>query len=290
MALKAPKIETQTTVNHKYLNTLHMKLQKTHPKLTSSLVVQPARSLEIEPFLKALNSKKVADSPENEIEDVLSLAVSNAIFYLKHKPIPPDEYELTINAILLEVTQQFRGLTLNEILLACRFGSMRHYGDIMGVGVSQVVQWLSAFVADQRRHKAKKALLAVQENEQKESKEVTTDDFEKLALHAFDKYKKTGNYEDYGNIIYHFLERKGLINFCNKRKNEIKNIVLKSELERRAMPLNMDEKRKFDREKNEILNGMNDLKGKCKRHALKVFFSDLCEMGLELKMQMRACA
>ncbi len=266
-----------------------MELTKIHPQTAHALAMQQVQAPELKPFLSALNSKKVFESTDNEISATIAKAVLNAIFYLKHKPSDKQEFDLTIDALASEVKQSFKGLTLDEIKLACLCGSKHQYGDIMGVGVSQVLQWLSAFIADQRRHKAKKELILAQEVKE-EPKEVTEEKSIEIALNAFETYKRKGNYDDYGNIIYNFLERKKVINFSDQRKNTIKEAVLKMELARLSAPLNLDEKRRFEREKNDLLNKPEDLKGMFKRHALNVFFADLCEMGAELEIPLECWA
>lgn len=238
---------------------------------------------ELKPFLAALDSKKVAQSTESEIACTLSQAVTKAFFYLNYKPKSSEEYGLIIDALLSEVVQHFKGLTLEEIKLACLHGSKGYYGDVMGIGVAQVLKWLDMFMADSRRIKARKELSIARESKQ-ECKQLTNDDYKNLALNAFEQYKKTGHYDDYGNIIYNFLEREDIINFCSQRKKEIKNTVLELELKKRSTPFNIDEKRRFEREKNEILNGFGGLAGKCKRYALQVYFSELLEMGMELEI------
>ncbi len=259
-----------------------MNLTKIHPGIDRTVVVQQIP--ELNPFLCALNSKKVLESSDSEIANVLAKAVSNATFYLKHKPGPSEEFDLTIDALLVEIKQNFRGLTLDEIKLACLCGSKHQYGEIMGVGVSQVLRWLSAFISDQRRHKAKRDLMLAQEA-RSSSREVTEDDYKELALNAFKKYKEVGKYEDYGNIIYDFLDCKNVINFSNQRKKDIERTVKEIELKRLSMPRTLHERNSFKIIMEKILSGDKDeLRRKCKRYALNVFFADLVEMDADLEI------
>ncbi len=248
-----------------------------------SLVLKRTKEIELKPFLSALNSKKVVDCVDSEIMMSISAGVAKAIFDLGHQAKDVTEYQQMCNSIFIKVRRRFGMLTLDEIKLACEYGSEGAYGDVMGVNVVQVTKWLQAFVADLRRIKAKKELLASQESKP-EQKQLTESDYTNLALSAFDKYKETGYYNDYGNIIYNFLERSGIINFCDQRKKEIKEAVLKEEIERFSTPINLYEKRRFEREKSEILDGMLGLAGKCKKHALLVYFSELLSMGMELEL------
>lgn len=260
-----------------------MELARIHPQTANFLAIQETKELELKPFLQALNSPKVYESTDEEVILTLVKAVLTATHRLKREVEEDEEYEQLAGSILREVREDFHMLTLDEIKLACIRGSKGLFGEVFAISAVQILQWLGAFKVDQNRHRAKKQLILAQEVKI-EPREVTDEDSKKLALNAFNRYKKTGKYEDYGNIIYHFLEKKGVINFCNQRKNEIKEAFLKMELTRLSAPLNLDEKRRFEREKNDLLNNPKDLKGMLKRHALNVFFADLCEMGTELEI------
>lgn len=260
-----------------------MELTKFHPQTAHKLAMQHVKAPDLRPFLSALNSKKVDESADLEVLIAISEGISQAIFNLGHQAKNDSEYKQLCNTVFTKVRHRFAMLTLDEIKLACEYGAEGVYGEVMGVNVIQILKWLNGFKADLKRHNAKKELLLAQEVKE-EPKEVTEEKSIEIALNAFETYKRKGNYDDYGNIIYDFLERKKVINFSDQRKNEIKEAVLKMELTRLSAPLNLDEKRRFEREKNDLLNNPKDLKGMFKRHALNVFFADLCEMGADLEM------
>lgn len=174
----------------------------------------------------------------------------------------------------------FKTLTLEDLSLAGHRGAMGFYGEFFGVSAVTILKWFNNFLVDPKRHDAKRLLLPV---EPKQIERTLSDkDRKELVLTAFEKFKNAGHYEDWGNLVYNFLEAKELITYSNARKAEIKETVMQIELERLSAPVSLDEKRTFDREKNALLEGRTDLKSKCKRYALNIYFSELTEMRQEL--------
>jgi hypothetical protein len=233
------------------------------------------------PYIKALESPKVKDATDNEIEKQLVTLISKTVFELGQAPKSTDELLLMSQSLLPEVKSMFQNLTLEELSLAAHRGALGFYGEFFGLNPVTLTKWFNSILMDMKRQDAKKLLLP------EEPKQIERALSEKeridLALKAFDKFKQLGYYEDWGNLVYSFLEAKELINFSNERKSEMKEAVMKIELERLSTPLTLDEKRTFDRDKNALLEGRTDLKSKCKRYALNVFFKDLIEFKQELK-------
>lgn len=248
------------------------------------LAKQQTKEVTLHPYLNALKSKRVLESSDAEIVETISKAVSQATFDMGHKPKEEIEYKLMIASILDEIKISFIAFTLGELNLACKRGSQGAYGENMGINVVGVIKWLNGYKNDLNAQKAKKEIIDAS-HVKEAPKELTDEDRKELSLSAFERFKNTGVYEDYGNIVYLFLERIGNINFTDERKLEMKTEVMKNELTTLSAPLSLEEKRKFDRQKQEILDGSMDLKAKCRRYALHVYFKELVEMGLELNFE-----
>lgn len=244
--------------------------------------VIPTAEVSIVPYLEALEGKRVMDCSDNEIKASLSIGINKAVFNMGHPAKDIKDLTLMINELLGDVKTFCQAFTLPELVLACQNGSKEAYGQNFGVNVASVMRWMMGLLNDMKRQAAKKLLLDYSKPKEEQPKELTDKERSSLAIEAFEKFKKTGIYDDWGNVIFNYLERIQVLNFSNERKAEIKEIVKKKEIERLSAPLNMEEKRKFDREILDILNGVEDLKSKCRKEALRVYFSELIELEFEL--------
>lgn len=237
----------------------------------------------IVPFLEAFNSILVRDCNDSDILKTLLEIVTKTTFDAGNTPKSQQEVEGILGALLPDVKLFFKTLTLAELKLAANRGVRGMYGEMIGVSVASLSKVFNGYMGDMKRQEAKKALLEANTPKEVPPKDVTDEEWSQLAIEAFEKFKKAGFYEDWGNIIYLFLERKGLLNYSNERKAEIKRSVENRELARLSAPLSMEEKRSFDRLKDQLLDGSLDLKGKCRREAIQIYFGELVEMGMNLE-------
>lgn len=237
----------------------------------------------IVPFLEAFNSKMVKDCTDKEILHVLNDIVTKAIFEGGFGGKGEVDSLMIITALLPDCKLFFKTLTLDELKLAANRGVRGIYGDMFGVSVASLSKVFNGYMGDMKRQEAKRVLIEASAPKVEAPKEVSETEWVRLSIEAFNKFKKSGVYEDWGNIIYLLLERKGLLNYSNERKAEIKQIVEKRELARLSAPLSMEEKRSFDRLKDQLLSGSMDLKGKCRREALLIYFRELAEMEMSLE-------
>lgn len=244
--------------------------------------ITPTAEASLKPYLEALNDKRVMDSTDDEIKAALSAGIHKAIFNLGQQPKSLGEITLMNNELVGEVKNFCKAFTLTEIVLACQNGAKEAYGQNFGINVATVMRWMMGLLNDMKRQSAKKLIADYSKPKEEKPKELTDAERKSLALEAFEKFKKTGNYTDWGNVIFNYLERIEVLNFSNERKAEIKEIVKQKEIERLSAPLSLEEKRKFDREILDILNGVEDLKSKCRKEALNIYFSELVELEMEL--------
>jgi len=253
------------------------------PPQQSIIEVAKQTNPAIVPFVDAFNSKYVRDAEDSEILVTLAEIVSKTTFDAGNTPKPKEEIKAIIGALLPDVKLFFKTLTLDELKLAANRGVRGMYGEMFGVSVASLSKIFNGYMGDMKRQEAKRALIDANTPKDETPKEVTDEEFARLSIEAFQKFKTTGVYEDWGNIIYLFLERKGLLNYSNERKAEIKLIVEKKEMAKLSAPLSMEEKRSFERLKDQLLSGSMDLKGKCRREALLIYFTELSEMEMSLE-------
>jgi hypothetical protein len=246
------------------------------------LAISKAKTPDLIPFIKAQDSLKVHQATDDQIEEKLISVISTTVFELGQQPRSTQDLLMMSQSLLPEVKSMFSNLTLEELSLSAHQGAMGYYGEFFGVNPVTLLKWFNSMLMDMKRQNAKRLLLEEPKPLQIE-RSLSDKERIQVAITAFEKFKTAGTYEDWGNLVYNFLESKELITYTNERKEQMKLQVLAKELERLSAPVTLDEKRTFDREKNRLLEGQTDLKGKCKRHALNIYFSELVEMGQELK-------
>ncbi len=116
---------------------------------------------------RALQSTKVDEASDIELNQAVSEAMAKALKDfdnkndLRYRVYTGEEFDYLVDTIVEEVRMLFPKLTLDEIKLACRYGSFGLYGDTTHVCVSFVLRWLRAFVNDSRRQQAIKNFVEI---------------------------------------------------------------------------------------------------------------------------------
>ncbi len=109
--------------------------------------------------------------------------------------------------------------------------------------------------------------------------------FYKAALFCFDRYKKTGDCLDWGNVVYKFLEQDGRMNFPEElwnifKEKAISTIRRQKSAEKIKNPLNA--KGINDYLSNLSSNGSDEVKSEACRQALICYFDELIKKAVEL--------
>ncbi len=238
-------------------------------KCLQSTMIMDENQLVIQNEVTGIVIKSYVDAGFSMDERVISVLVNEIISDLKRNPV-------------------FRVLTIDEVKLAFNLGVVNEYGEYMGINRKTYNQWLNGYIKSQDRKNATKKMLP------KPVEKVLTE-YEKekivkeVALKAFEFFKINGDYKDYGNATYNYLDRLKLIPITKERKQKIKDeafefVILEYKNER-------DSKKDtiirsiIDDSINEIELNKNDHRVifQAKRMALVVYFKELVEMGMELK-------
>ena len=164
--------------------------------------------------VKTLNSEFLS-------EKVLEL-INLTYFELKYAQ--PDDSEIVLTAQLLtsDIGRFHPTMTIGEIKLAFKLGSIGHYGEFQGLSVATFNRWIFCLTQSKERAdviKHERSLL------HKEPPPPTDAEVRELSIKAtikcFETYKASGHIVDFGNAIFKFLEAEKLLNLTIKRKNEI---------------------------------------------------------------------
>ena len=135
----------------------------------------------------------------------------------------PDRQNVRIiwQELASDLQKRYKLLTLSEVEYVLLNGVKGEYGEYFGVNIVSINKWLRAYYNSDERHAAlaernRPALPQRTEPTEEEREQAFLDRY-KLLL---DTYRRDGRCVDYGNLVYGWLDKKGLVAFTNGQKNE----------------------------------------------------------------------
>lgn len=236
---------------------------------------------------EALKSDRVKNCDTAKLNNTIARAVGDACQIIGHQFHAAD-----INFIVLRMLEILRedypAMRIEEFPIAVRKGAMGEYGEFFGINVATVTGFVKAYMASEKR--SQQVALLHQPSEKKlpsaeEIEKMETD----MIIMAFEKFKKQGHYEDFGNHVYHKLDARGLITFTNDVKHGFMKQA-RQNIESRNNPATASSLP----ERNKMLAFLEQLeagdasseaviKSEAKKVALTEYFRGLVEMGIEIK-------
>lgn len=241
-------------------------------------------------FIVAGTGKKIKDLTKVEICTKLADVLTKTIFDSGQSA---DKLKLTgtINSVYPDLKRYFTTLTLSDLEHAFHLGVRKEFGEYMGINPVTIFNWLRQYVQSAKRNEAKKKQAEYLEslNKPKPISEIEKENIMQTAtLKAFEDVKKGVEFNDIGNSIYDYLNKKGMIPFTKERKETIMKIAQKNVKERLVNNLHTS---KSLAEKNSIKNALstiekeagNDVVVEAKKIALVEYFKELIEMNEILK-------
>ncbi len=149
------------------------------------------------------------------------------------------------------------GLTFDEVTEAFDLGIRKKYGEYMGISIVAMNDWLNQYKNEPER------LLAIKRVRKPELPKFvlpvkTPKQIEEMQKELIDnviaEYERTGQVLNFGNSIYEFMEREGLI-----EKDDYKRFIIESK-KIRYNELNREKERVFDKPGyNKIIAEMDEL-------------------------------
>lgn len=235
----------------------------------------------------ALQAPKVIHALPHEIDGAISVAVDKAIFYLGLKTDENDRDAIKITAID-DVKRHFKLLTVDELGIAIDNGVHGKYGAVVGLSPKDVYNWINAYSISTERRENQERL----QKEQSEVKEPTEEEKEKLRwdnmVNAFALFKDKGTFNDFGNAVYNYLDKKEKINFSVEQKEDFMRMALIN-LKNQLNPLqhvgNMIKAGEFKAILNEIIEQPKSIRvvSEAKKCALIHLFKELNDLEMSIE-------
>ena len=240
-------------------------------------------------FIDSNKSVRILDKKPIELESELSEMLYSVYYYMGQQ-ITDLELGILVENVMHDLVTEFKHQTYEEIKLAFHYGVRGRFGQFFGLNPATFNGWIRAFLVDHGRLESLKKenrFILKQKNEPtQEELEIRSKNF---ALKAFEEFKINGSYDDFGNPVYEYLDKKGLIPFSNKRKQEIYEQAKVSLKEKHAPAFasNQREKEIFKSVISKIESAGKDpieiVRVESRKIALNLFFSELVEMQEELE-------
>lgn len=167
--------------------------------------------------IKALSDLQIA----NKISEVISFAIIS----LNGFKLGESERELMENQILYLLKSSFQTMTLSEFQKAVFMGTMGNFKnrpeDIIFLSVSNISQWLNKYKSEIKTEAMKKQIQFEAKNNEvdieakkKESENITLNNL----VIEFNSFLEGKPVYDPVNVLYDFLDTRGMVHITNERK------------------------------------------------------------------------
>jgi len=236
----------------------------------------------------ALQGQKAINAQPSQLEYVLAQAMAKAFADMGLKADErADEINYLVKTMPAEVCRHLPGIKLTEIPLAINRGVLRAFGDFYGLNVATFMHFLSSHYHSSARAEAirQQQTPALPAAPNQPSPAELAQMRRNRIITAFEQYKTTGGYTDYGSLVFDMLNEMGKIPFDEQREAQIwqqANQNLKARYSR--VSVYPDERAKLRESLNQLLSG--DAQGKilteAKRIALFELFDDLILSGTDI--------
>lgn len=176
----------------------------------------------------------------------------------------------------------FKFLTTEEVRYAFEQGVFGRYGEVWGVNICTMVEWLYAYATSRERQRAveerRLAALPPKSEPTDEEKEAMR---RQCAVSKFEEYRDSKTYSDMHGVIYNFLNRRGLVCPTTAEKWEVYNRVLAGELQKREAAAKNRQPQPIGVSLRKLAEG--DAAQKSKNYFVVKFFDDLIRNGCDIK-------
>jgi len=176
-------------------------------------------------YLSHTNYPQIKDyKDKNDVSAQIDGLVNFTFAYKGHSPASEREYEFITTALKEDIFIHFNTLTIEEIKLAFKLGVRGEMGEYYGLNPKTFYDWLKTYKTKYMFPALKNVLSLLPKKEvTAPSKEEVNKNNKIILCNVFQEYKNTKVYSfnDFGNMIYAFCDRLGLIDISKEQKEKI---------------------------------------------------------------------
>lgn len=257
--------------------------------------------------INAQQAKKVIEASERDLKNAITSGVTSAMFNLGVKaPTDKEQFEAALNErkilesrILIDIKFHFKGLTTEDIKNAFELGSKGEFKskpeDVLFLSPEKIFSWLKAYKAQVKEPVLKKKLILDQK--QSKQREYSEEERQKMIKEAevininrlkeeYEKFLQGGKPDDPVNVLYDFLDKKGLVRLSNARKREIWVQARQEYVSGHSSSNTIGEYFENKKILDEVEKGTDRieaiLKSRAKQKALAVIFQDIKDLEITI--------
>jgi hypothetical protein len=156
----------------------------------------------------ALSTPQVRHIDKVSFNSVVQPAIYKAFMSRGQFEIEQEKIDHIVTSFHDAIMLSCPSIRIEEIPIAIEKGILGFYGEFHGLNLVSLTNFVKAHYTSSERLKiANQSPTKEDENKKPSQSEILETD-KKLLLHAFDRYKSTGFYEDHGNYLYKVAAKK----------------------------------------------------------------------------------
>jgi len=181
-------------------------------------------------MLEAQKSNIISQIDKRELFEKLKTIIKSVYFKAGYEIKGNNENEIAGQTILLtqafmqELLIRYSEIHISEIEMALNNGIYKKYGEYMSLSSVTFINWIDKYYTQRIDLIFKQRQIEEKLQKNKEMIKPSESEIEQrmkdLALKAFETYKEKGFYDDFGNCVYDYLDKKGMIKFTSDEKNK----------------------------------------------------------------------
>jgi hypothetical protein len=179
----------------------------------------PGLSIQEKGIIEARQSLRITAIKKVDFEVALYEAITRVYFRLRFAMPLNNDIKAIVQLLITDLNIYATTLTIAEIELAFKNGCLGLYGEFHGVSNATLMKWVMNYMISNER---KEAIKKQQDFEKPEEKQLTQEEKDRIMMDAFEKakkiFKETGTYNDIGNSLYKWLDKRGEIKFTKEEK------------------------------------------------------------------------
>lgn len=237
----------------------------------------------------ALQGQKAINARHAQLEYVLAQAMAKAFADMGLRADDrADEIRYLVQTMPAEVCRHLPGIRLTEIPLAINRGILRAFGEFYGLNVATFMHFLSSHYHSSARaealHRYKQQPQQLPEKTPPTEAEMAQIRRNRVCA-AFARYKATGSYADYGNLVFDIINQTGKIPYDEHREAQFLQQAQQNLKQRYSQPsIYPAERERLRNNLNDLLTGNAQQKvlAEMKRLILFALFDDLILAGADV--------
>ncbi|OCX54704.1 hypothetical protein BEL04_10800 [Mucilaginibacter sp. PPCGB 2223] len=235
----------------------------------------------------ALQGPKAINARPAQLEYVLAQAMAKAFADMGLRADDrADEIQYLVQTMPAEVCRHLPGIRLSEIPLAINRGILRAFGEFYGLNVATFMHFLSSHYHSSARAEALKQQQAPALPPKKQPTEAELAAIRRNRVcTAFNQYKNTGAYTDYGNLVFDIINQAGKIPYDEQREAQFFEQAKQNLKRRYSQPcIYPNERERLRQNLADLLAGNAQQKviAEMKRLILFALFDDLLLAGVDI--------